>query len=198
MLVNQVKSLIYPFCTTTLEMEGIVFTELLEMIEEMWGIAFLDRIVDRDLPSGGIYTVGGNYQNSELNQLVQRTHVVTGTPVRQIYLMLGRRMSNVFTRLDREVFDECDSAFDFMEGLQNYVSDFVHRIHPDAVAPQFIAQRLDASRMTVTYRSERKLGDYTEGILQGLLDHYAEKAQIRGENISETGEEVLFTIQKIA
>lgn len=179
-------------------MEGIVFTEFLDMIEEMWGIASLDKIVDTTLASGGIYTIGGTYPPSELTHLVHRTHANTGEPIRRIYLLLGRRLFNKFTRLDKEVFEQYTTAFDFLDRLHEYLSGFVHRIHPDLETSDFISRRIGPSQMIVTYRSKKKLGDLAEGIIQGVFEHYAEEAEIFGEKVSETGDEVQFTIQKMA
>ncbi|ERB41790.1 hypothetical protein N748_06885 [Legionella pneumophila str. 121004] len=53
-------------------MKGIVFTSLNDMIIEQFGIETWDQLVSSlDLPSGGSYTAGGTYSDTEFQQLIQ-------------------------------------------------------------------------------------------------------------------------------
>jgi len=60
-------------------MKGVVFTELLKMVEEAHGLDMVDTIIEKsDLPSGGIYTAVGTYDHTEAVSLVVNLSEETG------------------------------------------------------------------------------------------------------------------------
>ncbi|MCZ7680611.1 MAG: heme NO-binding domain-containing protein [Sandaracinaceae bacterium] len=64
-------------------MKGIVFTELLEMVEERYSLEVVDRIIERaELPSGGVYTAVGTYPHAEMGRLLRELSAATGAPPR--------------------------------------------------------------------------------------------------------------------
>jgi len=52
-------------------MKGIVFVKLNEFIEELWGDEFWDELLEEaELPSGGVYTTVGTYDDQEFFTLI--------------------------------------------------------------------------------------------------------------------------------
>ena len=64
-------------------MKGIVFTEFLDMVDDVFGVQITEAIVETsDLPSGGIYTATGTYDHREMLRLVaalsKKSHIPAG------------------------------------------------------------------------------------------------------------------------
>ena len=61
-------------------MKGMTFTEFLELVEEKFGLAMVDKIINQsNLESNGIYTSVGTYEFSEMLQLI--THLSENTDI---------------------------------------------------------------------------------------------------------------------
>ena len=59
-------------------MKGVVFTELLEMVEARFSLGVVDTIITRSAPaSGAHYTSVGTYPSEELVALVRELSAVT-------------------------------------------------------------------------------------------------------------------------
>ncbi|MGI9430883.1 MAG: heme NO-binding domain-containing protein, partial [Myxococcota bacterium] len=63
--------------------------------------------------------------------------------------------------------------------------------------PSFHFERTGPSAATLTYESERALPDLAEGLLIGCFSHYASRATIRREDLSNgAGTKVNFYIEE--
>ncbi|RZQ02504.1 hypothetical protein D8T65_09780 [Vibrio vulnificus] len=69
-------------------MKGIIFTEFLELVEEKFGLAVLDDILDR-ANDQGIYTAVGSYDHRKLVSLIVHLSQVTGLSVEQLQEVFG-------------------------------------------------------------------------------------------------------------
>ena len=68
-------------------MLGMIFTELLELVENKYGYQVVDQLLANDqLPSQGIYTAIGSYDHSELLVLAKQLSEIvdtSGAPISQ-------------------------------------------------------------------------------------------------------------------
>lgn len=72
-------------------MKGVVFTELLEMVENTFGDEVADRVVGEcDLPSGGSYIVIGTYDHHEILTLVTKLSEITNIAVPDLVHAFGK------------------------------------------------------------------------------------------------------------
>ncbi len=179
-------------------MKGIVFTEFLEMVERQHGIDMVDRLIDHELESGGAYTAVGVYDHVELLILVNRLHTHTQTLEKTIFIEFGRYLMQQFALQDHASFARFSSGFEFVEQLETFFERSFHPLHPELEVPHFRTRRLGHNSMEVHYTSFRKLGDFAQGIILGVFDHYREKASIKGALLSPQGDEVKFTIRRTA
>lgn len=61
-------------------MKGVVFTEFIEMVEEVFGLDHVDSMItESNLPSGGIYTAVGTYDHNELLTMVKHLSMRTNS-----------------------------------------------------------------------------------------------------------------------
>ena len=178
-------------------MKGIVFTELLEMIEEKFGYELVDNLLqDSSLPSGGIYTAIGTYDHAEMVTLVTNLSKQTKMPVPELLRAYGQYMFTAFTRSYRPFVDRADSAFSLLSSVQQYIHVEVRKLYPDAELPHFTIDQPSENHLRMHYISERKLADFAHGLIEGCLATFGEKATITKTILVEDGSQVLFDIVK--
>lgn len=178
-------------------MKGIVFTELLEMVEEKFGYELVDHLLQNpDLPSGGIYTAIGTYDHAEMVTLVTNLSQQTNVPVPDLLRTYGQYMFTAFTRSYRPFVDRATSAFGLLSSVQHYIHVEVRKLYPDAELPHFTIDQPAENHLRMHYISERKLADFAHGLIEGCLATFNEKATITKTILVEDGSQVLFDIVK--
>jgi len=180
-------------------MKGIVFTEFLEMVEKEYGYDMVDNIINKsDLPSGGVYTSVGTYAFSEMGMLLHNLSVDTNLSMSQLLNTFGKYLFHTFVKNYPGFFEAAPDAFKFLESIEDYIHVEVKKLYPDAELPSFDTKRLDNNSLEMIYRSERRMADFAEGLIEKTLEHYGETANISKENLTENGTEVKFIITKAA
>ena len=113
-------------------MKGIVFTEFIELVEEKFGYAMVDDIIEAsDLPSGGAYTAVGTYSHSEMVKLVAQLSQRTDISVDDLLKIYGKHLLSVFLRSYPQFFENVNSAFTFLQKIDNYIHLEVQKLYPD-------------------------------------------------------------------
>lgn len=178
-------------------MKGVVFTEFLDMVEDKFGYEMVDTLLDsNDLPSGGVYTAVGTYQHAEMVQLVTTLSQESKLDVPTLLKTYGKHLFGTFKKGYPAFINAASNGFDFLESIEQYIHVEVRKLYPDAELPSFETRRLQDQTLEMIYRSERKMADFAEGLIEGTMEHFGEKATIRRENLKADGTEVRFMIQK--
>ncbi len=170
-------------------MKGIVFVELLRMAETVIGEDAVDDILDQcDLSTGGAYSAVGNYPCSELMTLVEALSRHTGTPSAELQRMFGKWMHEHFVLSYPTFFTDKPDALAMLVAIEDEVHVEVRKLYPDAELPRFETERLGTDALRMTYRSPRPLQDFCHGLVEGCIDHFGHRADIRREELSYTQE----------
>ena len=178
-------------------MKGIVFTELLEMVEAKFGYELVDQLLEEsDLPSGGTYTSIGTYDHAEMVTLVHNLSQHINVPVPELLRIYGRYMFGAFTRSYRPFVDRADSAFSLLSSVQHYIHVEVRKLYPDAELPHFTIEQPTENHLRMHYISERKLADFAHGLIEGCLAQFGEEATITKTNLLPDESQVMFDIVK--
>lgn len=163
-------------------MKGIVFTELLELVEGRFGLDMVDRILADSRPaSGGAYTAVGTYDAAELAGLVGSLSRATGATVPDLLEQFGEHLFSRFVLAYPQFFVEHRTAFDFLENTDGYIHMEVRKLYPDAELPRLVSQERSADRLVLIYESPRRLEDLAEGLLRGCSRHFEEPLEITRE-----------------
>ncbi|MEM7800343.1 MAG: heme NO-binding domain-containing protein [Chloroflexota bacterium] len=175
-------------------MKGIVFTEFLEMVEDVFGWETADTIIEEcDLESGGVYTAVGTYPHSEMVQMVVKLSEISGISIPDLLKTYGKHLFGRFSQNYSDFFKGVDSAFDFLLGIENYIHVEVRKLYPEAELPSFEYQRPSDSELIMLYRSERPFADFAEGLIMGCIEHFNEEITIKRKDIGENpGHEAQF------
>lgn len=178
-------------------MKGLVFTELLEMVEARFGYELVDQLlIESDLPSGGIYTAVGTYDHREMVTLLNGLSQHTQTPVATLLREYGQYMFGTFTRSYSPFMAHAHSAFGLLVSIQHHIHVEVRKLYPDAELPRFTIEKSTPDHLVMRYESERKMADFAHGLIEGCLAYYGEKASISQTELVADGTVVVFDIMK--
>lgn len=168
-------------------MKGMIFTEFLEMGEETFGLAVMDRILDEvETSTGGSYTAVGNYDPAELVAMVVKLSELTETPVADLLTAFGHRIFGLFTNNYGKFFEEANSAFEFLSGIENYIHVEVRKLYPDAELPTFdYPEASNGNEMVMEYQSTRPLADFALGLVQATVAHYGDDVTVEKIDLSD-------------
>lgn len=160
-------------------MKGIVFSEFIEMVEDVFSPEVADKIIDdAELPSGGAYTSVGTYDHVELVELVGRLSRETDVPVAGLVRAFGTHLAGRFSSLYPVFFEGVDDVFEFLETIEDHVHVEVRKLYPDAELPTFDTRRTGNSGMDMVYRSRRPFADLAEGLIQGCAEHFGNTVEV--------------------
>jgi pyruvate kinase len=163
-------------------MKGMVFTNFLDMVEELFGIDMVDTIIDAsDLPSDGSYTAVGTYPHTEMVALLQSLEKETNVPIPELLVTYGTYLFGKLAAGYPMMLTDCQNSRDLLLRLDGVVHVEVAKLYPDAQLPRFQAVELPNGDLEMTYLSERHLEDLAEGLLRGSLIHFKNEATITRE-----------------
>lgn len=178
-------------------MKGIVFTEFLEMVEKSHGYNIVDELLtETDLPSGGVYTSIGTYEHKEMVSLLMALSKKTETPVSNLLKAFGHYLFGTFKKVYPSFFESAESAFDFLESIEDYIHVEVLKLYPDAELPRFNTKLINENCLEMIYLSDRSMADFAEGLIEKTLEHYHEEGTITKEPVDDMGRHVKFIITK--
>lgn len=178
-------------------MKGIVFTEFLDMVEQEFGYAIVDRIIEAsDLTSKGIYTAVGTYEHGEIVQLLSNLSEEVAVEAQVLLKAFGKYLFDTFLASYPQFFASSDNAIDFLKSIDEHIHVEVLKLYPDATLPRFKHETLADGTLCLTYESERKMAALAEGLIEKSILHYGRPLSVLTEKIAEDGSVVKFTISK--
>ncbi|WP_412755051.1 heme NO-binding domain-containing protein [Legionella pneumophila] len=160
-------------------MKGIVFTALNDMIIDQFGIETWDHLVTQtDLPSGGSYTAGGTYEDTEILQLIQALAQMKNLQIPIFLESFGNYMFLVFSNKYPVFLKKDLSLKEFLKSVDGTIHVEVEKLNPGEQLP-FITYEDPASNILIMlYRSPRKLCHFAIGLINGAAKHYRKNIKI--------------------
>ena len=178
-------------------MRGIVFTELMEMVEQIYGYELVDELLQEVRPaSKGSYTSVGNYPHQELVNLLIRLTGKVAKSVEELMTIYGQHLFQVFAKGYPVFFEDDLDAFTFLAGIENKIHPEVRKLYPDAELPRFNILNHDSKELIMDYSSERRMSSFALGLINGCFDHFNERATVKMDKLDESGARVRFTINR--
>jgi hypothetical protein len=180
-------------------MLGMVFTELLEMVESAYSFDVADAVIARAGVSA-TYTSVGDYSDAELMAIVNALSLEVGEPVSKLMRIYGRHLFHQFKVRFPSFFESHTNAFSFFTVLESHVHTEVRKLYPRSRPPLIGLTRHDDGSATLEYRSDRGLVDFAHGLIEACLEHYAHPIEgLRVEDASSgAGTFVLFHLPRPA
>lgn len=178
-------------------MKGIIFTEFLELVEEKFGLAMVDKIITQSkLQSGGIYTSVGTYEFAEMLQLL--THLSENTDISKddLLLVYSEHLFKALVRSHPNLVDHYKDPMDLLASIENHIHVEVQKIYPDAQLPTFELEDRNDDKMVMVYKSDKALYMLGKGLMQETFKLFKTPVEINLEKLNEAGTEVRFFINK--
>lgn len=180
-------------------MKGVLFTELIEMIEELMGLEFTNTVIeDARLDNQGAYTAIGTYPHQDMFKLLESLSKHAKNPQDKILKGYGECL---FYRLSKSFQQELTShpdTFSFLLQMGSIIKMETLKLYPQADLPTLYGQLLGPDSMEFHYASNRKLGDLIEGLLLGCIGYFNENISIKREDLPAEGSRIRFFLQKTA
>lgn len=154
-------------------MLGIVFTSLVDMLEEKVSPEFADEVLmEAELENDGAFTAVGYYPFSELEKIVAVLVKKTGKPLDELLHDFGYYLFGKLAEAHGQVLSGKDSLLDVMEYLDGDIHVQVKKLYPDADLPKFkVLSRTDTA-MRLRYFSKHELYALAEGLMDAAAEHY--------------------------
>lgn len=178
-------------------MKGLVFCEFLGMVEREFGYEIVDQIIeDSKLESNGVYTSVGTYSHQEIFALVEQLSKKTGVSVSKLFYTYGIYVFDIFKKSYQGLIVGCSDSFQFLSSVDNVIHVEVLKLYPEAELPSISIQSNSLNKLELVYSSKRRMSDFAEGLIQGCLNHFNDKASISRKYLTKDQTLVLFTIQR--
>lgn len=178
-------------------MRGVVFTELIEFVEEALGFEVADEMIAKaKLEHAGVFTQGGNYPFTDMVKILTALSEITGKAPNELLHIFGQHLFKVLVKLYGKDIKENNSALEFIDSVESYVHVEVKKLYPDAELPTFTTTDKDENSLTLIYASEKRLEAFAQGLMEACGEYFNEPLTITYETISESPYQVQFNVKK--
>ena len=180
-------------------MKGLIFRELVDMIDAVYGADVLDEVMGAaELPvSNGAYTTVGTYPIEEMVSLVACLSDRVGQAPCDLLQAFGRHILGRFYIRYPAFFSNVRCTYDFVERIDGHIHEEVLKLYPDAELPKFSTHR-NEHRLVLEYHSPRALSDLALGLLEASAQHFGESLKVTRQMRDESGHRVVFTLEPTA
>ena len=165
-------------------MKGIVFKELIEMMETVVGEEATERVLEKSkLKSGGAYTSVGTYDHGEILNIVTELSKETKTDASILVNAFGKHLISVFKKVHPDFFNT-SNTFEFLKTVHDIIHVEVKKLYPDAELPTIGYTELDSTNMIIHYSSSRPFAALAQGLIEGVIEHFQEKITLEATDCS--------------
>lgn len=181
-------------------MLGVVFTEFYDLVDEAFGEAVLDDIIEAaDLPNDGAYTAIGRYEHTDMLKLVTALSDKVDQPVSDLVRTFGQHLFGQFVKNYPVFFADVHDSINFLGRIEDHIHVEVKKLYPDANLPTFEQEPGDGGGLKLTYKSDRPFADLAEGLIHGCAAHFNESLEIQRRDLEVgSGYSTEFVIQSRA
>lgn len=175
-------------------MKGVLFTELLDWIEQRHGVVVLDEILlEAGLPHGGAYTSAGTYDWTEFAAILASACRHTGLPASEVARAYGMHLFSVFATEHGDLVARADDALSCLAMVESFIHPEVAKLYAVADLPRFLVVS-SPDRITMQYESPRPTADLARGLIEGCLAHFGTSASIEQ---SSDGRRHRFVVERV-
>ncbi|GGI56178.1 heme NO-binding domain-containing protein [Winogradskyella haliclonae] len=178
-------------------MKGIVFTEFLDLVEDKFGLATVQEIIDQtELSTGGSYTAVGTYPFSEMLGLLKALSAKTSISIDDLLKVYAEHFFGVLVESYPQLIESYKDPIEMLSSIENHIHIEVRKIYSDAELPSFETLEKTNNKLIMIYRSSRAMYSFGLGLMHKTFESFDSKATILVEKIKDDGTEVKFSITK--
>ena len=180
-------------------MLGVVFTQLLEMVETTFSMEAVDAILEQaNTASDGSYTAVGKYDSDEILRLVAALSAYTDIPVPVLVRSFGHHLFGRLVEGHPSAIHGLTSSLDLLRGIESHIHSEVKKLYPDAELPRIDSAEHGPNKLVMQYNSKRPLAVLALGLIEGCAKHFGETLRITHHDTSDgAGTSAIFGIERI-
>jgi predicted hydrocarbon binding protein len=169
-------------------MKGIIFTVLNELVEEKFGLAAWQQLLD-STGDDGIFTGSGTYEDQRLFALVGALSAQSGLPVDALLRTYGEYAIPKFYETYPVFFDRVGTLREFLLSIDGIIHVEVKKLYPKVRLPKIWYDESDANSLIVNYQSDRKLCVLAEGMILGAATYFSEPVELAQSKCQNCGDD---------
>lgn len=178
-------------------MRGVVFTELIEFVEDALGFEVADKMIEMaHLENDGEFSQGGNYPFEDMQKLLISLSKITNKEPSELLFIFGEHLFESLVKLYGQNIKEVGNSLDFIDSVEEYVHVEVKKLYPDADLPTFKTVSKSDSELVMIYQSEKRLHDFAHGLISSCGKYFEDELDVKYEIISQSPFQVKFNIKK--
>ena len=164
-------------------MKGLVFTELLEYVEENFGFDVADKIIENaKLENNGAFTQAGNYPFEELVKLVVALSKEINVEIPKLLEIFGEHMFFRLISLNPQLKNVFSSSLELISNVDNIIHPEVEKLYSGADLPKFNLIEKHPNKIVIDYISEKHLEPCAIGLMKGSAKCFNENLRITQDN----------------
>ena len=166
-------------------MNGLIFTEFMEMVETTWSFDMVDTLIDRSqVGSGGIYTAVGSYPHEEMVALINALAEETQLPIDQIERTFGQYLFSRFMREYPQYFTGIRDSFQFLARIDEIVRPIFRKHFPDNEPPTIQVEQ-SPGRLSLSNFSAPFFIHLAQGLIEGCISHFGGNEVLQRESVPD-------------
>lgn len=176
-------------------MLGIVFTSLIDMMEEKLGLEMTEQIIDEaKLQTQGSYTAVGYYDPGELFKIVTLLSNHTGADVAVLVQGFGEYLFEKLADTHPHAVAGKTSVIQILSQLDSHIHVEVKKLYPDADLPTFKTIEESAKHIKLLYSSKNHLEPFANGLIVGASRYFDEQVSVEIEPETEDSSFITVTV----
>lgn len=176
-------------------MKGIIFTELMEMVETGHGLEIADKLLSHPkLSTGGVYIATGTYPVEDLEILLGTLQEILGADRDTLLKLFSGHLFQTFEKKYAGLLEGYSDTFGLLKMIEGHIHVEVKKLYPDAELPEFEVESETQDQLVLIYTSSRHMGALAEGLMEAAARHFQETFDIQKEKI--TTESMRFTLNR--
>ena len=167
-------------------MKGIIFNLLEDVVVDNYSDRTWNELLDA-AGLDGVYTSLGNYDDSEITALVSAAATALSTTDGEVLRWFGQRAIPGMAKRWPEFFAPHRNSLPFLISLNDVIHPEVRKLYSGAFCPHFDFAAPAENKLTIGYRSPRKLCDLAHGFIIGAGEHYGETLSVKHSECMHDG-----------
>lgn len=178
-------------------MKGVLFTELIEMMEDLMGLEFTNRVIENaHLKNKGAYTTIGFYQYQDMLKLMESLNKQVNSPQDILLKSYGEYFFYRKTQRHSGEIKKYKDAFSLLKEAPQILDREIRKLEPNALIPEIKTKKINKNTMQLYYHSEEKMSYLMEGLIKGCIGYFEEPITLKRENLNAEETRVRFVLQK--
>lgn len=178
-------------------MLGIIFTNLVEMIETTISYEMADEILEEaNLSSDGIFTSVGHYPLEDVVEIVTLLSQKTEIPPDELIFAFGKYLFVKLIEGHKHIVRPDADLFDLLAELDSNIHVEVLKLYPNATLPTFTVVKREKEMIDMIYQSPRQLETLASGLIHGGAEYFKTEVTVDMNVLEKSPYRVQLTVKK--